>query len=71
MYIVFYFEYYFNPPPFFDFFLRLFLRMQNGSYGMSGDLKPSFLPSLLQSIRCKRKAVDRWLADLHVTPLSV
>ena len=26
-------------------FLRLFLRMQNGSYGMSGDLKPSFLHS--------------------------
>ena len=31
----------------------------------------AFLPSLLQSIRCKQKAVDRWLADLHVTPLSV
>ena len=29
------------------------------------------LPSLLQSIRCKEKAVDRWLADLHVTLLSV
>ena len=31
----------------------------------------AILPSLLQSIRCKQKAVDRWLADLHVTLLSV
>ena len=31
----------------------------------------AILPLLLHSIRCKQKAVDRWLADLHVTPLSV
>ena len=31
----------------------------------------AILPSFLQSIRCKQKAVDRWLADLHVTLLSV
>ena len=52
-------------------FLRLFLRMQNGSYGLSGELKPSFLHSFCRSDRCKQKAVDRWLADLHVTLLSV
>ena len=33
-----------------DRFLRLFLRMQNGSYEMSGDLKPSFLPSFTPSV---------------------
>ena len=31
----------------------------------------AILHSLLHSIRCKQKAVDRWLADLHVTLLSV
>ena len=31
----------------------------------------AILPSLLHSVRCKQKAVDRWLADLHVTPLSL
>ena len=31
----------------------------------------AILPSFLQSSRCKQKAVDRWLADLHVTLLSV
>ena len=31
----------------------------------------AILPSFLQSIRCKQKAFDRWLADLHVTLLSV
>ena len=31
-------------------FLRLFLRMQNGSYGLRGDLKPSFLPSFTPSV---------------------
>ena len=31
----------------------------------------AILPSLLHSVRCKQKAVDRWLADLHVTLLSV
>ena len=30
-------------------FLRLFLRMQNGSYGLRGDLKPSILPFFLPS----------------------
>ena len=30
-------------------FLRLFLRMQNGSYGMSGELKPSFLHAFSRS----------------------
>ena len=34
-------------------FLRLFLRMQNGSYGLSGDLKPSFLHSFSRSASCK------------------
>ena len=29
-------------------FLRLFLRMQNGSYGRGGDLKQSILPSVDQ-----------------------
>ena len=47
-------------------FLRLFLRMQNGSYGMSGDLKPSFLHSFSRSDVNKRP-----LTDLHVTLLSV
>ena len=41
--------------------------MENGSNGMSGELKQSFL----RSIRCKQKAVDRWLADLHVTLLTL
>ena len=31
----------------------------------------AILSSFLQSIRCKQKAVDRCLADLHVTLLSV
>ena len=31
----------------------------------------AILPSFLQSIRCKQKVVDRWLADLQVTLLSV
>ena len=37
---------------------------------MSGELKRCVLPSFLQSIRCKQKAVDRWLADVHVTLLT-
>ena len=38
---------------------------------MSGELKRRVLPSFLQSIRCKQKAVDRWLTDLHVTLLTL
>ena len=41
-------------------FLRLFLRMQNGSYGMSGDLKPSFLHSFSRSDVNKRPLTDGW-----------
>ena len=31
----------------------------------------AILSSLLHSVRCKQKAVDRWLADQHVTLLSL
>ena len=41
-------------------FLRLFLRMQNGSYGLSGDLKPSFLHSFSRSDVNKRPLTDDW-----------
>ena len=47
-------------------FLRLFLRMQNGSYGRGGDfivnyyLKPSFLHSFSRSSVNKRPLTDGW-----------
>ena len=41
-------------------FLRLFLRMQNGSYGLRGDLKPSFLHSFTRSDVNKRPLTDGW-----------
>ena len=40
--------------------LRLFLRMQNGSYGLRGDLKPSFLHSFTRSDVNKRPLTDGW-----------
>ena len=51
------------------YFLRLFLRMQNGSYGLSGDLKPSFLHSFSRSDVNKRPLTDGW--QTYVTLLSV
>ena len=41
-------------------FFRLFLRMQNGSYGLRGDLKPSFLHSFSRSDVNKRPLTDGW-----------
>ena len=48
-------------------FLRLFLRMQNGSYGLSGDLKPSFLHSFSRSDVNKRPLTDGWQTSCNAT----
>ena len=55
-----------NPAAVVCLFLRLFLRMQNGSYGRGGDfivnyyLKPSFLHSFSRSSVNKRPLTDGW-----------
>ena len=54
-------------------FLRLFLRMQNGSYGRGGDfivnyyLKPSFLHSFSRSSVNKRPLTDGWQTTCNAT----